>query len=186
MLKALSKRSRSRQSNESAVDSSCMSLALTIWHGRKPKEVEATLAERSWSATSMTDNVKCARTNKDTRSPTWKNFTEQRWKRKNYVATLEEGRYYRDQYKVVQPDQGGGSSTVKTKEHPEHKHIVQWKREFSSHRQSKNDNPNGRCTQVPTPMHTFSALLFLDTFDALRTPSELFVVQGRTVNTYSI
>ena len=37
--------------------------------------------------------------------------------RKNYVATLEERRYHRDQYAVVQLYQGGGSNTVKTKEH---------------------------------------------------------------------
>ena len=35
--------------------------------------------------------------------------------RKKYVATPEEWRYYKDQYTVVQPKQGGGSNTVKTK-----------------------------------------------------------------------
>ena len=54
--------------------------------------------------------------------------------RKNYAATPQQRRFYRDQYKVVQPNQGGGRTTVKTKEHPEHKQLVLWKREnLTSH-----------------------------------------------------
>ena len=45
--------------------------------------------------------------------------------RKDYVGTLEERRYHRDQHNIVQPNQGGGSNTVKTKEHPEHKQHAQ-------------------------------------------------------------
>ena len=33
------------------------------------------------------------------------------------VATPEEGACYRDRHKVVQPNQGDGSNTVKTEEH---------------------------------------------------------------------
>ena len=40
----------------------------------------STIAKRSWSVTSRTINIKCACNNKDTRSPTWKNLTEERWK----------------------------------------------------------------------------------------------------------
>ena len=50
-------------------------------------------------------------------------------KRRIYIASLEERRCYRDQYKVVQPYQGGGSDTVETEERTEYKQIVQWKRE---------------------------------------------------------
>ena len=86
------------------------------------------MAERSWRAALMS-NIKCAGTNKDTRTPVWKRMTEQRWKRKNYVATPEERRSCRDQYTVVQPNQGGGN-TVKTKEHFEHKQLVVEKGKF--------------------------------------------------------
>ena len=37
-------------------------------------------------------------------------------RKNNYVATPEERRYYRDQYKVAQPNQGGGSDTANTKQ----------------------------------------------------------------------
>ena len=44
-----------------------------------------------------------------------------------YVASCTEQRAHcRDQHKVAQPYQGGGSDTAKTEEHPEYKHIVQW------------------------------------------------------------
>ena len=48
--------------------------------------------------------------------------------RKSDVATPEERRYYRDQYPVVQTNQVDDSNTVKTKEHREYKHLVQWKK----------------------------------------------------------
>ena len=41
-----------------------------------------TITERSWTSTSTTNNAKCPRTNKDTRTPTWKNLTEQQMKRR--------------------------------------------------------------------------------------------------------
>ena len=47
----------------------------------------------------------------------------------NYVASSAERAYCRDQYKVVQPYQGGDSDTMDTKEHPEHNQVVPWKRE---------------------------------------------------------
>ena len=53
-------------------------------------------------------------------------FDREALKRKNYVATHGERRYCRDQHKVVQSNQGGGSDTVKTKCHPGHKQIVRW------------------------------------------------------------
>ena len=46
-------------------------------------------------------------------------------KRKTRVATPAERRCYRNQRTVVQPNQGGGSNTVKSKEHPEHKQLAQ-------------------------------------------------------------
>ena len=50
--------------------------------------------------------------------------------RRNCVATPEERRYCRDQYSVVQQsNQGGGSNTVKPKEHLEHKELEQRKKE---------------------------------------------------------
>ena len=78
----------------------------------------------------MMSNIKCACTNKDTCRPIWKNFFDgAALESKYYAADLEERRHYRDHYTVVQPSQGGCSNTVKTKEHPEYKQIVQWKRE---------------------------------------------------------
>ena len=53
--------------------------------------------------------------------------TEEFDRRKNDVG--EESRNYRDQYKVVRPNQGRGSSTAKTEERPENKQTVQWERE---------------------------------------------------------
>ena len=50
-------------------------------------------------------------------------------KRGIYVASSKEQAYYGDQHKVLQPYQGGGSDTVKTKEHPEYKQIAHEKRE---------------------------------------------------------
>ena len=52
--------------------------------------------------------------NLDTRSPTGKHFTQTSAERHS-VASPEERRYDRCQYKVVQTNQGGGSNTVKTK-----------------------------------------------------------------------
>ena len=45
-------------------------------------------------------------------------FDRRALERKKFLATPEERRYYRDQYNVVQPNQGGGSNTVKTKRTP--------------------------------------------------------------------
>ena len=50
-------------------------------------------------------------------------FDRKRSEKSTYVATPPERAYYRDPYKVVQPNQGGGSNTVKTEEH--HEKIVQ-------------------------------------------------------------
>ena len=52
---------------------------------------------------------------------------------------LTERALYRDQHKVVQPYQGGGSDTVKTEEHPECEHIVQWKSENMTRQSSVPD-----------------------------------------------
>ena len=49
-------------------------------------------------------------------------------KRRIYIAFLEERRCYRDQYKVVQPYQGGGSDTVETEERTDYKQVVQWEK----------------------------------------------------------
>ena len=51
-------------------------------------------------------------------------FDRKALERKNHVADPEGRRYCRDQYTVVQPNQGGGSNTVKTKALPEHKQFV--------------------------------------------------------------
>ena len=56
-----------------------------------------TTAERSWSATSRTSNIKCACTNKDTRSPDMEGFDRTASEKRNYVAALEEGAHCRDQ-----------------------------------------------------------------------------------------
>ena len=69
----------------------------------------STLAERSWFATSKMSHIKCACTNKDLRSPIWKNLSELQMRPKDTV---------------VQTNQDGGSNTVKTNEHPEYKPIV--------------------------------------------------------------
>ena len=49
--------------------------------------------------------------------------------RKSHVATPEESGYNRDQYTMVQSNQGGDSNTAKTKQHLEYKQLVQWNRE---------------------------------------------------------
>ena len=41
--------------------------------------------------------------------------------KRDYVASSTERACHRDQYKVVQPNQGGGSDTAKTEEHFEYK-----------------------------------------------------------------
>ena len=56
---------------------------------------------------------------------------------RNYVATPAGRAYCRDQCKVVQPYQGGGSDTVKTEAHPECQQIVQWKKESMLKRSSR-------------------------------------------------
>ena len=56
---------------------------------------------------------------------------------REYVATPTERTHYKDQNKVVQPCQGGGSDTVKTEAHPECQQIVQWKKESMSKRSSR-------------------------------------------------
>ena len=45
--------------------------------------------------------------------------------KKNYVASSTERAHHKDQYKVVQRFQGGGSDTVKTEEQPEYNQILQ-------------------------------------------------------------
>ena len=81
----------------------------------------STIAQRSRSSTSTTSNMKCACTNNDTRSPTWKNLTEQQVKRGITCLVLQSGQRYRDQYMVVQTNHGGGSNTEKTEAYPEYK-----------------------------------------------------------------
>ena len=65
-------------------------------------------------------------------------------KRKTYVATLDDRRVTtKDQHKLVQPNQGGGSNTVKIEERPEHKQLVPWERKnLTSH------PPDPRCSTV--------------------------------------
>ena len=67
--------------------------------------------------------------NKDTRQSDMEEFDRNAKKTSMYVASSDERAYQRGQHKVVQPYQGGGSDTMKTKEHPEYKRTVQWKRE---------------------------------------------------------
>ena len=83
------------------------------------------IAERSWSATSR----KSACTNKDTRSPDMEEFDRIASAKRSDVAALAERAYCGDQHKVVQPNQGGGSNTVKTEEHIQDQQNVQWQGE---------------------------------------------------------
>ena len=98
--KASTKKTRIKQNNEWTMDLSCTSVEFTnyFWRTLKgstlwklcritKKEItwipqRNTITERSWTATSTTNNAKCPRTNKDTRTPTWKNLTEQQMKRR--------------------------------------------------------------------------------------------------------
>ena len=65
-----------------------------------------TIAERSWSATSLTSKVKNACMNKDTRRTRWSEKAELALERKNYAATPEEKNHLRDQCTVVQLNRG--------------------------------------------------------------------------------
>ena len=135
--KSITERSRSRQRNEPAVDSSCASFAFTIYHENKTKVVDVMDSRQNHKKLKRVQDyldsvqkhdcgtiveryhIECACTNKDTRSPTLKNLTERRMTSVKKV----------DQYKVVRPNQGRGSSTAKTEERPENKQTVQWERE---------------------------------------------------------
>ena len=66
-----------------------------------------------------------------------------------YVASSKERACYRDQYKVVQPHQRGGSNTAKTEAHLKHKQFVQWK--------SKQDQ-----TILSTRCWTVDIVVFMD------------------------
>ena len=67
------------------------------------------------------------------------------------VATPEERRYCRDQYKVVQPNQGGDSDTVKTEEHPEYQRILQWNRENMTRQSPVPDADQWSSWSSPSP-----------------------------------
>ena len=126
-------RSRSRQSNESAVDSSCTSLTVEkytigstlwkIWRIAKSQKSnrwarfreEAPLRSSRGAPTSTTSNVKKAhartRIRADRHGRIWQTGAG---KEGIYAATPEEGHYYRDQCTVVQPNQRGGSNAQRT------------------------------------------------------------------------
>ena len=145
--KALPQKSRRRQRNESTDRfimfvpgvHTCALKNIQRCHGhsaesqkfaRKPEifwvAPENWIPEQSWSATSRMSSTTCACTNKDTRNPTWRAFDRMASETWTSVELSYGRAYYRSWYNVVQPHQGGGSDTIKAKEHPEYEQVVQW------------------------------------------------------------